>query len=231
MRRIPDAMLAEMAAHVSEHDRDEMAIPSYRHPNLLMRWMAWRRVEVVAKRLRELTARQGRARTLMDFGCGTGVLLDEASRAADRVIGVDLVTEPAALLSQRWQLDVELMHPDEARKRVRPGSIDVIVAAEVLEHVEPVADALDFFAVWLKPGGRLLVSLPTENRLYRLGRSLAGFHGHYHHANAASIDRAIVDAGFQRRARTRVPLPGPLAIYWVVDYVWPYHQDHEHFDQ
>jgi predicted TPR repeat methyltransferase len=230
MRRIPDAMLADMGTRVSDHDRDEMAIPSYRHPNPLMRWMAWRRVEVVAKRLRELTARQGRAKALVDFGCGTGVLFDEASRAADRVIGVDLVTEPAALLCDRWGLEVDLMHPDEAVTKVAPASVDVILAAEVLEHVEPVTDALDLFAMWLRGGGRLLVSLPTESHLYRLGRRLAGFHGHYHHANAASIDRAITDAGFQRRSRTCVPLPGPLAIYWVLDYVWP-HQDYEQFDQ
>lgn len=222
MKRIPDDMLAEMAAHVSEHDRDEMAIPSYRHPNPLMRWMAWWRVEVVAKRLRELTEREGRASTLLDFGCGTGVLFEEASRAADRVIGVDLVTGPAALLSDRWELDVDLMHPDEAASKLAPASVDVILAAEVLEHVEPLSDALDMFTTWLKAGGRLLVSLPTENRLYQFGRRLAGFHGHYHHANAASIDRAITDAGFQRQARSCIPLPGPLAIYWVVDYVWPH---------
>lgn len=211
-------MLAEMALHLSEHDRDEMAIPSYRHQNPAMRWMAWRRVEVVARKLADLADGHGKARTLVDFGCGTGVLFEEACRAASRVVGVDLVVEPARTLARQWQLDVELMTPDEAKTAIAPGSVDIIVAAEVLEHVEPLDDALGLFERWLSKDGHLLVSLPTENRLYQLGRRLAGFHGHYHHDNAKSIDRAIRQAGFRRQSRSCIPLPGPLAIYWVVDY-------------
>jgi len=221
MRRIPDALLAQMAAHLSEDDRDEMAIPSYRHRNPVMRWMAWRRVEVVARRLERLFAGGGKDRAVVDFGCGTGVLFEQALKGARRVVGVDLVLDSARVLAKEWRLDVELMTPDEAQDALEPDSIDIVVAAEVLEHVEPIEDALGMFKTWLKKDGTLLVSLPTENRLYRLGRRLAGFHGHYHHDNAKSIDQAIRDAGFRRRARSHIPMPGPLAIYWVVEYDWP----------
>ena len=34
----------------------------------------------------------------------------------------------------------------------------------------------------------------------------------------AGIDREIVAAGFRRTRLARIPLPGPLAIYWVLDY-------------
>ena len=220
MKRIPDSLLAKMAAHLSQEDRDEMAIPSYRHSNPALRWMAWRRVEVVANRLERLCTGDD-DRTVVDFGCGTGVLLDQACRGAQRVVGVDLVLDSARLLVDEWNLDVELMTPDEAKAEVEPDSVDIVVAAEVLEHVEPIEDALDVFKSWLKTDGTLLVSLPTENRLYRLGRRLAGFHGHYHHDNAASIDRAIRGAGFRKRSRSHIPLPGPFAIYWAVEYVWP----------
>ncbi len=49
MRRIPDELFSRMADELSPEDRDEMAIPSYLHPNPAMRWMAWRRVEVIAR--------------------------------------------------------------------------------------------------------------------------------------------------------------------------------------
>jgi 2-polyprenyl-3-methyl-5-hydroxy-6-metoxy-1,4-benzoquinol methylase len=221
MRRIPDTLLARMAQQLSDEDRDEMAIPSYRHRNPVMRWMAWRRVEVVAERLQRLYADGREDRTVLDFGCGTGVLLEQALRGAHRVIGVDLVLDSARMLAAEWGLDVELMSPDQAKEEVEPGSVDIVLAAEVLEHVEPIEEALDAFARWLKKDGTLLVSLPTENRLYRLGRRLAGFKGHYHHDNAESIDRAIQQAGFRRRSRSYIPLPGPFAIYWVVEYVRP----------
>jgi 2-polyprenyl-3-methyl-5-hydroxy-6-metoxy-1,4-benzoquinol methylase len=221
MRRIPDTMLAEMAASLSAHDRDEMAIPSYRHPNPAMRWMAWRRVEVIAGYLDDLAAKGEKARVLLDFGCGTGVLFEREAAVAERVVGIDLVLGPARQLADAWGIDVELMGPDEAAETIAPGSVDIILAAEVLEHVEPLEPTLDMFARWLKADGHLLVSVPTENRLYRLGRRLAGFEGHYHHDNAESIDRAIRNAGFVRQRRRSIPLPGPLAIYWVLDYTRP----------
>jgi len=219
MRRIPDALLAELAGQLSDHDRDEMAIPSYRHPNPAMRWMAWRRVEVVAEFLERLHAERGQSGTIVDFGCGTGVLFEEASRAADRVIGVDVVLGPARALAARWGLSIDLMTPEDAASEIEPGSVDAIIAAEVLEHVEPLEDTIELFQRWLSKDGRLIVSLPTENRLYAIGRRLAGFHGHYHHDNAESIDRKLRAAGFERRSRATVPLPGPLAIYWVLEYV------------
>jgi 2-polyprenyl-3-methyl-5-hydroxy-6-metoxy-1,4-benzoquinol methylase len=221
MKRIPDALLARMAQRLSDEDRDEMAIPSYLHPNPLMRWMAWRRVEVVAKRLEALCAsRRGQA-TIVDFGCGTGVLFDQALRCGRRVVGIDVVLDSARLLAAEWKLDVELKTPAQAREEIEPGTVDVIVAAEVLEHVDPLGESLALFQTWLKSDGILLVSLPTENRLYRLGRRLAGFQGHYHHDNARSIDGAIREIGFQGQSRSYIPLPGPLAIYWVAEYVQP----------
>lgn len=191
-----------------------MAIPSYLHSNPAMRWIAWRRLEVVAELLRDSSAR-----TVLDFGCGTGVLFDEASQIADQVYGVDIVLEPARLLIDEWGLDkVSLMDPETAKAQVPLQSVDTIVAAEVLEHIDPIDDTLAFFRDRLKPTGKLLVSLPTENALYRFGRRLAGFHGHYHESNAATIHQQILDAGFQQLRMQKIPAPGPLAIYWVVAY-------------
>jgi 2-polyprenyl-3-methyl-5-hydroxy-6-metoxy-1,4-benzoquinol methylase len=213
-----------MASQLSAEDRDELAIPSYLHKNPALRWMAWRRVTVIAQRIeRALAAVEGGGpKVAMDFGCGTGVLLAEISRHADRVHGVDLVLDSAQLLVREWGLGkVSLHKPDEAAKVVAPGSLDVLVAAEVLEHVEPLAPTLELFKTWLKPGGRLLVSLPTENALYRFGRRLAGFSGHYHHSNAASIHKEIAAAGFRKQRLQTIPLGGPLSIYWVIDYLRP----------
>lgn len=221
MKRIETLLLREMALRLDPADRDEMAVPSYLHPNPAVRWIAWRRVEKVAGRLAAVcppgngTSR----RCVLDFGCGTGVLLGEARRRAERIVGVDLVLDAARLLVETEGWDrVELLTPEQARSEVAPHSVDVIVAAEVLEHVEPLGSTLEFFHSVLRPGGRLLVSLPTENRLYRLGRRVAGFSGDYHHANAASVDRQLVASGFRRTRRRSIPLPGPFSIYWILDY-------------
>jgi 2-polyprenyl-3-methyl-5-hydroxy-6-metoxy-1,4-benzoquinol methylase len=221
LNRLPAPMLREMARRLRPEDRDEMAVPSYLHPNPALRWMAWRRVEVIARRLALACPMEtSEARTVLDFGCGTGVLLGEAHARAGRVIGVDPVLDAARMLVEAERLArVVLLTPEQAFAQVAPASVDVAIAAEVLEHIEPLEPTLAFLRSCLKPGGKLLVSLPTESRLYRLGRKLAGFSGHYHHANAESVDLQIVAAGFRRTHLERIPLPGPLSIYWVIDYV------------
>ena len=149
IRRIAPELLNRMSGLVSGEDRDEMAIPSYLHRNALMRWMAWRRIEEIAALYRmhfPAVREAGSGIQVMDYGCGTGVLFDELCEAAERVIGVDLVLEPARLLIAEWNLHkVELMDPVAAAANIDLRSLDAIVAAEVLEHIEPLDDTLGFF--------------------------------------------------------------------------------------
>jgi 2-polyprenyl-3-methyl-5-hydroxy-6-metoxy-1,4-benzoquinol methylase len=221
MRRITRDLFARMTETVSRADRDEMAIPSYLHRNPAMRWMAWRRVEVVARFFRDGCKTRGDnpGPTVMDFGCGTGVLFDEVSQLAEKIYGVDIVLDPARLLVDQWKLGkVTLLDPKDAKQRIPENSVDTIIAAEVLEHISPLDDTLAFFRSRLSPDGDLLVSLPTEGLLYRMGRRLAGFRGDYHLNNAASIHRLILDAGFREVRLKKIPASGPLAIYWVIHY-------------
>ncbi len=210
-----------MAGLVSAADRDEMAIPSYLHHNPLLRWMAWRRLDEIAALIRSMASESGRTvyGRLMDFGCGTGVLFDELLHVADEIIGVDLELRPAGMLVDEWQLrNIRLLTPDVARRELADDSLDAIVAAEVLEHIDPLDDTLHFFRGLLRKGGKLFVSVPTENALYRLGRRIAGFDGHYHESNAEAIHMKIVGNGFRAVRLSKIPAPGPLAIYWVAAY-------------
>ena len=221
VRRIPDNLFSRMVGELSPKDRDEMAIPSYLHRNPVMRWMAWQRVEVIARHFRETCKAWGPEfrPVVMDFGCGTGVLFDETSQYAECVYGVDIVLEAAKLLVDEWALKkVKLLTPEQAKSDVPEVSVDIIVAAEVLEHIVPPSSTLAYFRSRLKPDGKLLVSLPTEGTLYRIGRRLAGFHGHYHYSNASSIHREIISVGFKQDRLEKIPAPGPLAIYWIIDY-------------
>ena len=57
--------------------------------------------------------------------------------------------------------------------------------------------------------GRMLVSGPTENALYRLGRRIAGFDGHYHKVTIYDVERALAER-LECLCVQRVPLTLPL---------------------
>jgi len=221
MKRIPNHILRLMADTLNDRQIDEMAIPSYLHPNPLLRWMAWHRVEVVADYLgQELSGQYDKGQiSIMDYGCGTGVLLDECCRFAHRVYGIDPILNAAQILVKRWDLtQVRLLFPNQVAQGVKEASLDLIIAMEVLEHIHPLTPTLTQFREKLKRGGKLLVSLPTENILYRIGRRIAGFPGDYHHSNAASLNKDIEDFGFKPLHVRKIPVAGPLSIYWVITY-------------
>jgi cyclopropane fatty-acyl-phospholipid synthase-like methyltransferase len=178
-----------------------MAIPSYTHGNPLVRWLMWRRYEAVAA-----LAGFTRNDTVLEFGCGIGVFLPELDRTCKAVFAIDLFPEYAKHLAAGLGLNTRF---SDRLSDLPDGSIDAVVAADVLEHFEEgeLDAVLSEFHRILTPRGRLVVSGPTENALYRAGRILAGFFGKglYHHSNIRLILSRIEANGYTVRNRRQIP--------------------------
>jgi 2-polyprenyl-3-methyl-5-hydroxy-6-metoxy-1,4-benzoquinol methylase len=212
----PESLLRQIAGSLPPEVCAEMALPSYLHRNPAMVWMATSRLRVVAQWARE---RMGAGATLMDFGCGAGVLFPDLGPRAGRLYGVDLVLAPARTMVEYLHLDnVVLLLPAELPARIPAESVDVLICGEVLEHVDALPNLLQVLREKLRPEGRLMVTAPTENALYRLGRRLAGFQGDYHVRDAEAVHEAVLRSGFRQVRSRPLPLPGPLAIYRVFEY-------------
>jgi 2-polyprenyl-3-methyl-5-hydroxy-6-metoxy-1,4-benzoquinol methylase len=102
----------------------------------------------------------------------------------------------------------------DARQRsisqLTPKSFDLINALDVLEHVDDLPRTLSELLNLLKPGGRLVVSGPTENILYQIGRRLAGpeYSGEYHERGIAEIKHELTRlAHIQQIATLYWPIP------------------------
>jgi methionine biosynthesis protein MetW len=106
------------------------------------------------------------ARRILDIGCSAGALGAALKRRQDaEVVGIELSEEYAddarAVLDRVVQGDVQevLADPPEL------GSFDVLVAADVLEHLIDPWTALRRAADMLEPGGTAIVSLPNVQYL------------------------------------------------------------------
>jgi 2-polyprenyl-6-hydroxyphenyl methylase/3-demethylubiquinone-9 3-methyltransferase len=115
---------------------------------------------------------------VLDVGCGGGILAESFARAGAHVTGIDL--SPVAIESARahakasgLKIEYRTASPAELKKS-RPKKFDVIVCAEVLEHLS--SEDLDAFLAdtlgMLKKGGLLFFG--TINRTLK-ARLLAIF--------------------------------------------------------
>lgn len=199
--------------HIRAHDRDEMAIPSYLHKNPLIRWLMWKRYELIAG-LADFSSDM----TVLEFGCGIGVFLPELDRSCGKVYAIDRFPEFAKSLSAKLNLRVTFI---SALAEVPEQSVDRIVAADVLEHIENVQPYLRLFQEKLKPWtGRLIVSGPTENPVYKVGRIAAGFRGKgdYHVSNINKLVVRINAGGFAVVKVRTLPFPFPPHLFKVCEF-------------
>ena len=116
-----------------------------------------------ARRLLDLIRRHVPAGDLLDVGCGHGLLLDEARRSGYSVTGLELSESARAYATDVLGLDVR----DETVERFAADgaerSFQVIVLADVIEHLEDPLGALDACERLLAPGGALCVITPDPS--------------------------------------------------------------------
>lgn len=195
---------------------DSNRIPRlYYAGNVLLRRMFWRRLHTLHRLMqRQLAARA----SCVDFGGGAGVFLPTLSRVFERVTLVDLETRQAGLVKARYDLaNVTIAQGDAAALDFSHAPFDAAVAADVLEHFKDLEPPVRWLRQWLKPGGMLFTSLPTENWVYVLLRKVFGVEkpwDHYH--TGYEVEDWLARHGFTRVKTTCVPLGLPLAPLFLI---------------
>jgi 2-polyprenyl-3-methyl-5-hydroxy-6-metoxy-1,4-benzoquinol methylase len=198
---------------ISESDRDEMAIPSYSHSNPMIRWLMWKRLETAF-----LMAEIGKDKTVLDFGCGVGVFLPTLANHFTNVYAVDLFPFFAQKLCEKKGFNVIFK---DSVNDFEDGSIDIIFSTDVLEHVDNLPELLVQFGKKLKINGQLIISGPTENFVYKIGRFLAGFagKGDYHHRNIDDIIKMAINNDFKIQKVRFLPFRFPPYLFKVISFV------------
>jgi cyclopropane fatty-acyl-phospholipid synthase-like methyltransferase len=111
--------------------------------------------------LGEVLARLGEGSTVLEVGCGPGTDAGELS-AGRRYVGVDLSSVQLSIAHERVPR-ATFVEGDFTSMAFRPASFDGVVAFYVFNHLplEELAPTFERTFAWLRPGGRLMLSLPT----------------------------------------------------------------------
>jgi len=152
-------------------------------------WYWWHvaRRTIVSRILRRYAKPRSR---ILDLGCGTGG--NAATLAAfGRVSGIDL--GPAALRHAHAH-GLAVARGSAERTPVRTQALDVVVALDVLEHLEDDRAALSEVLRVLRPGGILLATVPAYTFLWSSHDEALGHRRRY---LRRELRERVVAAGFE----------------------------------
>ncbi|MDE2396272.1 MAG: bifunctional 2-polyprenyl-6-hydroxyphenol methylase/3-demethylubiquinol 3-O-methyltransferase UbiG [Burkholderiales bacterium] len=107
-------------------------------------------------------------KTVLDVGCGGGILAESMARRARQVTGVDLALRPLGV-ARLHALETGVANVEyreiaaEAIAAERPASFDVVTCMEMLEHVPDPASIVNACATLVQPGGWVFFSTLNRN--------------------------------------------------------------------
>jgi 2-polyprenyl-6-hydroxyphenyl methylase/3-demethylubiquinone-9 3-methyltransferase len=109
-----------------------------------------------------------RGKTVLDVGCGGGILAESMARRGAQVTGIDLAAKPLGVARlHALEAGVEnLQYREVATETLateQPASFDVVTCMEMLEHVPDPSAVVHACAVLAKPGAWVFFSTLNRN--------------------------------------------------------------------
>lgn len=137
-------------------------------------------------------ARLARGRRVLDVACGTGYGTAELSRVAQLAVGIDVAADAVTAASSQYRSpNLSFLVGDARQLPFKAGTFDLLVAFEVIEHLQDWNRLLEEARRLLAPGGQFVVSTP--NRVYYAeSRQAAGANPfHVHEFEFAEFEEAL----------------------------------------
>ena len=137
---------------------------------------------------RRVTDRRPR---ILDVGCGTGANLLMLSKYGDAE-GVDVSEDALAFCRERGLKNVKLGAAEQLP--YEDGTFDLVTALDVVEHLDDDLAGLREMRRVLRPGGRVLLFVPTFMFLWGLQDDVSNHRRRY---RMPELGRVLEQAGFE----------------------------------
>lgn len=162
--------------------------------------------EFVEKICRRVNDRRPR---ILDVGCGTGANLLLLSKYGDAE-GVDVSEDALSFCRERGLEKVRLGDGEELP--YEDGTFDLVTAFDVVEHMDDDLAGLKEMRRVLRPGGRVLLFVPTFMFLWGLQDEVSNHRRRY---RLPELERVLEQAGFEVERTTYANITFFLPILLV----------------
>jgi SAM-dependent methyltransferase len=173
-------------------------------------------------------------RVILDVGCGNGSFGNILKRQRHGRIVLGIEADRAAAVAARsvldavFEIDIEGDMPP-----IAPGSLDCIVFDDVLQRTQDPVDVLRRMKTLLRPGGRVICSIPNVQHFSALANIVSGDFQYQllgpleqsqkRFFGAANIQKFFLDAGFlpglADAIRTQMPEDLAMAFMPLVEHL------------
>jgi SAM-dependent methyltransferase len=169
----------------------------------------------------QLVRRLSRPGRVLDVGCDDGFAGRDLIKDGFQICGID--RNPATLSKAARHYQHTILADIENELPLPEGTFDVVIFADILEHLKDPATAFTHFTALLVSGGLVIMSVPNVAHWYmRLSLLLGRFEyedrgildrTHVRFFTLRTARRFLEDAGFRIEVIAATPPPLPL--------VWP----------
>lgn len=132
----------------------------------------------------------GQNQDVLDLGCGEGFFSERVAAKNNRVVGVDMLSEPqkAAFLAEYYRADLS-NGLDDVMPALKGRTFDKILLQDIIEHLPHPERILQDCLALLKPGGQLLVSVPN---IANITVRMALLFGRFNYTQRGILDKTHV---------------------------------------
>lgn len=139
----------------------------YKSKNPLVRFFHNQRLRSILKFIPEAKLKKSQKLKVLDAGCGEGHLLQAIYKKSPHLLiyGVDVTKIALASARKRLGKKAKLFLQDLTNLKFPEGYFDIVICADVLEHVHDYKKVIYNLKKVTKNGGRIIVSYPNETNL------------------------------------------------------------------
>jgi 2-polyprenyl-3-methyl-5-hydroxy-6-metoxy-1,4-benzoquinol methylase len=146
-------------------------------------------------------------RTVLDVGGGFGALGEEFEKRGNKVCNLDAseyaIRESQKRISESYIADIT--NPDKLPPEINGRKFDVIVFADILEHIYDPFSSLVLFSQFLQEGGRVFISVPNIATWTTRIKILLG---NFDYSDTGTLDRTHIRFFTKKSIKRLVTLAG-----------------------
>jgi len=125
---------------------------------------------------------KSKALNIIDIGCGNGYLVNYLSKFGHHVVGIDIAEDGIRIAKEAYpHLKFEVHSAYQKLDNLLGVAADVVISAEVIEHLYYPQQFLKNICGVLHPGGYLILTTPYHGYLKNIAISLFNRWDQHHH--------------------------------------------------